>query len=65
VGAAESIVRSRLGAQSEILSVTDPTGALVGRTIEWVPDPTYLGLTLWVDRGPGTTGADVQPDDDT
>ena len=65
VGAAESIVRSRLGAQSEILSVTDPTGALVGRTIEWVPDPTYLGLTLWVDRGPGTTGDEVQPDDDT
>lgn len=65
VGAAESIVRSRLGAQSEILSVTDPTGALVGRTIEWVPDPTYLGLTLWVDRGPGTTGVEVQPDDDT
>ena len=64
VATARSIARSRLGSHAEILAVDDPTGALVGRTIEWVPDPTYLGITLWIDRGPGAAGAKVQGDED-
>ncbi len=64
VRTARELVKARLGAHSEIIAIPDPTGAMVGRTIEWVPDPTYLGITLWIDRGAGAAGSGVQGDED-
>ena len=61
---AESLVRGRIGLQVETHVVDDPTGALVGRTIEWVPDPTYLGVTLLVDRGENPAPIQRQDDQD-
>ena len=39
------------------------SGALVGQTIEWVADPTYLGVALWIDRGRGGPGGSQEDED--
>ena len=60
----EQFIKAAFGSQVGIVGLEDPTGAFVWRTIEWSPDPTYLGLTLWVDRGPNAVQVENQPDED-
>jgi hypothetical protein len=63
IAMARSVALSRLGGSADVRVIDDPTGALVGRTIEWVPDATYLGVGLWIDRG-AASGRSTDDDED-